>query len=113
VVPSADLLAVQREVVAAIGPTSSTFPHQQPGSWTAHVTLARRLTADQLAGAVTILSPMEDLAMHAQAVRRWDGTRKVAWTVAEALTDADGSAGSNTDEQADDVRDDDGDGTEQ
>jgi 2'-5' RNA ligase len=113
VVPSTELLALQRNVVAAIGPTSSAFPHQQSGGWTAHVTLARRLTADQLVGALTILSPVDDLAVRAQAVRRWDGTGKVAWAVAEALPDAVGSAGSNTDEQPDDKGHDDGDGTQQ
>lgn len=112
VVPSTDLLALQRKVMAAIGPTSGMFPHQVPGGWTAHVTLARRLTADQLASAATILSPADDIHARGQSVRRWDGDRKIAWTVQTAQLPA-GSAGSNSDEQADDEGDDDRDGAEQ
>lgn len=84
VVPSTELLALQQQVLAAIGPTASVFPHQEPGAWTAHVTLARRLTTDQLASAVALLSPMADVSGAVEAVRRWDGERKVAWTVAES-----------------------------
>lgn len=107
VVPSAALLALQRQVVAAVGPTSAAVPHQDPGSWTAHVTLARRLTADQLAGAVTILSPMADLDLSAGAVRRWDGERKVAWTIAG------NSDRTGADEQTDAIGDDHRDGAQQ
>ena len=86
VVPSIELLHLHRRVVAAVGPTSDTVAHQQDGGWTAHVTLARRLTAEQLAAAVTILSPARDLDGLGAAVRRWDGERKVAWTVAPAAS---------------------------
>lgn len=113
VVPSADLLALQQAVVAGIGPTSSVMPHQASGGWTAHVTLARRLTAEQLAGAVAILSPMDDLQVQARVIRRWDGERKVTWTVVRTPPEAVGSARSNPDQQPDDVGDDDGDGAEQ
>ena len=82
VVPSSPLLDLQSQVVAAIGRGVDVFPHQAPGAWTAHVTLARRLTAEQLAGAATVLSPMADVQARVQAVRRWDGEAKVAWTVA-------------------------------
>lgn len=82
VVPTVELLDLQRRVLDAIGPTSESFRHQEPGRWTGHVTLARRLTADQLADAVQVLSPAADVDGRAVAIRRWDGGRKVAWTVA-------------------------------
>ncbi len=103
VVPSAQLLALQRKVVAAIGPTSGTFPHQEPGAWTAHVTLARRLSADQLASAAAILSPVAEVPAHAHVIRRWDGDRKVAWTVEASDRVGAGSAGVGADQDPDGV----------
>lgn len=84
VVPGTELLALQQRVLDAIGPTSSVIPHQEPGAWTAHVTLARRLAPDQLASAVQLLAPMTDISAAACTVRRWDGERKLAWTVADS-----------------------------
>ena len=89
-VPSVELLDLQRRVLTAIGRGLEAFPHQDPGSWTGHVTLARRLTTDQLAGAVQLLSPADDVAAHAASIRRWDGERKIAWTVGPAAGTAPG-----------------------
>lgn len=106
VVASSDLLALQQRVVAAIGPTPDAFGHQAPGGWTPHVTLARRVTADQLAVAVQLLSPMPDLPTAAAEVRRWDGEQKIAWVVA-------GSDRAGSDEDADQIRHHHGNGTQQ
>lgn len=53
------------------------------GRWTPHVTLARRMTADQVGPALAALdgSPAELTATVRQA-RRWDGDRKRAWWLA-------------------------------
>lgn len=80
VVPSDDLLELHRQVSEAVG--SHTYPHMAPGEWTPHVTLARRLTADQVAAAVEELAPrVVDLVGTAVAVRRWDGTEKREWRI--------------------------------
>ena len=110
VVPSAALLALQQRVVAALGPAASDpFGHQASGAWTPHITLARRLTAEQLATAVTLLSPVPDLPGDAAQVRRWDGEAKVAWTVAGTT----GSDRPGADEDADQVGHHDGNGAQQ
>ena len=81
VVPTVELLRLQARVVQAIGPGPDSGAHQLPGRWTAHVTLARRLTAVQVGAALTALSPMADLSATAVAARRWDGDRKVDWLI--------------------------------
>jgi 2'-5' RNA ligase len=113
VVPSAALLALQRQVVSALGTGSAAFPHQQPGAWTAHVTLARKLAPDQLADAVQLLSPAPDVPAAGTAVRRWDGERKLAWTVETTAAPEPRSDRTGADEQADEVGHHDGDGAEQ
>jgi 2'-5' RNA ligase len=111
VVPSAALVGLQQRIVAAIGPAGADpFGHQAPGAWTPHVTLARRLTADQLALAVQLLSPLPDLPAAAGQVRRWDGEEKVAWTIAGATT---GSDRTGSDDDADQVGHHDGDRAQQ
>ncbi|MCH9768232.1 MAG: 2'-5' RNA ligase family protein, partial [Actinomycetia bacterium] len=50
VVPSAQLLALQAQVHRICLPhmLDAPLPHVAPGSWTPHVTLARRIAPDQL-----------------------------------------------------------------
>lgn len=81
VVPSAELIELHRSVNATMDDCDDRFPHQQPGSWTAHVTMARRLRMDQVAPALTALGPVEDLAASCISLRRWDGERKVEWPI--------------------------------
>ena len=54
VIPSAELLALQAEVHTVCLPHMSPgpLPHAEPGHWTPHVTLARRVPADKLADAL-------------------------------------------------------------
>lgn len=89
IVPSADLLALQAEVYRLCLPylTGEPFPHCRPGHWTAHVTLARRLGAEQVGYAVAALHPDRehagsntagaDLAGRLTGLRRWDSDERV------------------------------------
>ncbi|WP_199688906.1 2'-5' RNA ligase family protein [Clavibacter lycopersici] len=47
-------------------------PHTRPGSWTPHVSLALRLTTEQLGAAVTALGRIDPLDAPAAGLRRWD-----------------------------------------
>ncbi len=81
VVPTVELLDVQRRVAGNMAGREGSADHQSPGAWSPHVTLGRRLDAGQLAAALTTLQPIDELVGHAVAVRRWDGDRKVDWLV--------------------------------
>ena len=56
VIPSAELLALQAEVHKVCLPHMSPgpLPHADPGQWTPHVTLARRVARDKLADALSL-----------------------------------------------------------
>jgi 2'-5' RNA ligase len=86
VVPSAELLAVQARVAAAVGDASGAVPHTAPGRWTPHVTLARSLRGDAVPAALTALAALPggaaDLNATGVAVRRWDGEARREWPVA-------------------------------
>ena len=75
-VPTTALLEVQSAVTAALA--EPVDPHQTfaPGQWTPHVTLARRLSADQLAEALTVLGEVPPVTGTATRARRWDMTAK-------------------------------------
>ncbi|WP_316317853.1 2'-5' RNA ligase family protein [Clavibacter michiganensis] len=47
-------------------------PHTRPGPWTPHVTIALRLTAEQLGAAVAALGRIDPLDAPAAGIRRWD-----------------------------------------
>ncbi|UQB06400.1 2'-5' RNA ligase family protein [Clavibacter nebraskensis] len=47
-------------------------PHTRPGSWTPHVTVALRLTTEQLGAAVEALGRIDPLDAQAAGLRRWD-----------------------------------------
>ncbi len=75
------MIELHRIVLATLEGPVNLFPNQQPGSWTAHVTMARRLRMDQVAPALAALDPMDDLAASCTSLRRWDGERKVEWPI--------------------------------
>ncbi len=80
IVPSAELLALHEEVYRRCVPylIGDPFDHCRPGHWTAHVTLGRRLTAEQIGGAMAVLNgPGADLAADAAGLRRWDSDQRV------------------------------------
>ena len=88
VVPSSELLSVHAQVsrlsAEFVDPepadtaTASTdgrrmpFAHTVPGQWTPHVTLARRMDAEQLVRAFDILDIRAEIVGEFTALRRWD-----------------------------------------
>lgn len=78
-VPSADLLALQAGVHEICLPHMSPgpLPHADPGQWTPHVTLARRLPSEKLADALSLRRMSRDRRGMAVALRHWDGNKRV------------------------------------
>ncbi|GGC69973.1 hypothetical protein GCM10011410_23520 [Hoyosella rhizosphaerae] len=58
--------------------------HMEPGKWTPHVTLAKRIPAAEVGRAVEILATREDFTGAVVAARRWDGQRKIETIFASA-----------------------------
>lgn len=81
VVPTVELLDVQRRVAETLPRREGSSDQQGPGAWSAHITLGRRLDAERLAAALTTLHPIDEIVGQAVALRRWDGDRKVDWLV--------------------------------
>lgn len=74
VVPSAELLEFHRRVLEVVAPQilSGAFPHTLPGRWTPHVTLCRRLPAEQLPAALDVIAA-QSIDGTCDELRRWDG----------------------------------------
>jgi 2'-5' RNA ligase len=83
VLPSAELLALQAEVHEACRPHMSPgpLPHSEPGHWTPHVTLARRVPQDKLAAGLTLRRMSRDRQATALALRHWDGNNRVEYPI--------------------------------
>jgi 2'-5' RNA ligase superfamily len=79
VVPSDDLLALHSEVHRVCVPFMSPapLPHAEPGNWTAHVTLARRVDAAELPRVFGMASVDVDIDASAVGLRHWDGNSRV------------------------------------
>jgi hypothetical protein len=79
VVPTAELLTVHAEVhrqcLAHVVPGPA--PNSEPGQWTAHVTLARRVRGGQLGRALRIASRPSQIHGNFAGLRRWDGDKRV------------------------------------
>ncbi|WP_235950278.1 2'-5' RNA ligase family protein [Phycicoccus flavus] len=81
VVASSDLLALHGGLVERLGPLASDL--LVPGRWTPHMTLARRLTAEQAARALEVLGRAEqpegvgDRAVVLEAARHWDSQARL------------------------------------
>jgi hypothetical protein len=77
-VPSAALLALHAQVHELCGPHMPTgpLPHSDPGQWTPHVTLARRVTVEQLPTALALKSVGRDIRGRAVGLRHWDGDKR-------------------------------------
>jgi hypothetical protein len=73
VLPTSGLLELHAEVHALSGAVSaaSDLPHTTPGSWTPHVTLARRLKLADLDRALSALE-LEPIEAQATELRLWD-----------------------------------------
>lgn len=79
IVPSAELLALQRAVYQRCVPHLVGDPktHTAPDHWTPHVTLGRRLDTDQLGAACRLPAVLRELSGRFEAIRRWDGAARV------------------------------------
>ncbi|WP_245664564.1 hypothetical protein [Nocardia grenadensis] len=55
----------------------------RPNQWTPHVTLARRVLPQRIGDAVAAVAADRDTTATVVGVRRWDGDRRRAWSVAE------------------------------
>lgn len=78
------LLELHARVAAALGPDPDdpeAIGNLSPGRWTPHVTLARRLSAEQVATALTVVDGSIVSAGTAVSCRRWDSDAKRAWSV--------------------------------
>lgn len=83
VVVTSALLELQRRVHDAAQPVLQQARDTLPGHWTPHVTLARRLSAEQVALAVGLLGT-GTLSGTASGLRRWDSSAGNVHQLAEA-----------------------------
>jgi 2'-5' RNA ligase len=82
VVPTSHLLVTHAAVDSALGDVPGRPGTTRPGSWTPHVTLARRLDRAQLAAALTALaSRPRELRGTIRCGRRWDSDSRTTWDV--------------------------------
>jgi len=79
VVPSVELLEVQRRVAAVC--RADPTGHFGAGHWTPHVTLARRLPAAVVGDALTVLTSCSAVGQPARVTRcrRWDSVARRTW----------------------------------
>jgi 2'-5' RNA ligase len=93
VVPTSHLLATHAAVDSALDDAPGRPATARPGTWTPHVTVARRLDDRQLAEAVTVLATRpRELAGTIHCGRRWDGDARTTWDLAAARPDPPPSA---------------------
>ena len=82
VVVSTGLAELQQRVVAVCG---SGYGQFGDGHWSPHITLARRVGVDQVGPALRALSRAPaQLTATVRRARRWDGDRKIAWSLTSA-----------------------------
>jgi hypothetical protein len=80
IVPSSELLDLHAEVYRRCLPyvVGDPFDHCRPGHWTPHVTLCRRLGADQIGDAVSVAgATAPNLAADVAGLRRWDSDQRI------------------------------------
>lgn len=73
VIPSSALLALHADVHRAAGPGADA-PHTAPGTWTPHVTLARRVRLQDLERALALVGG--EITGTARALRLWDASTR-------------------------------------
>jgi hypothetical protein len=83
IVPSAELLSLHAEVHSTCLPhmPGGPLPHSEPGQWTPHVTLARRVPPDHLKPAMALKSVSHHLAAAVVGLRHWDGNSKIEYPI--------------------------------
>jgi len=80
VIVSAALLDVHRRVAAIVGPAEPRYQVTAPDHWTPHVTLARRMSADQVAEALAAV-PSHPISARATGLRVWDAAARTVTTL--------------------------------
>ncbi|MFF0612545.1 2'-5' RNA ligase family protein [Nocardia tengchongensis] len=81
VVPSAPLIFLQHRLFRVVSDCPGIPGNVRPDSWTPHVTLARRLRPGQFDAALGAVATDKDLRVTVEDIRRWDGARRVEWSV--------------------------------
>lgn len=82
VLASDPLLALHRQIHDVVTGCPGTASNMQPGQWTPHVTLARRLYPDQVGPAIGALLQAPEVDAVAAGIRRWDGEARREWPIA-------------------------------
>ena len=81
-VATVDLLDLQRHVFAVVGDANGVRELMRPGRWVPHVTLAHRLSAEQVGRALAVLHGTDEVDGYAVSARRWDSDAKREWPLA-------------------------------
>ena len=82
IVPGAHLLQLHADTHRVVAPYSSpVLPHAEPGDWTPHVTLSRRVPAGGLATALRIAGSPAEIAGSFVGLRYWDGDSRTEYIV--------------------------------
>ncbi|MFV8052186.1 2'-5' RNA ligase family protein [Mycobacterium sp. 48b] len=78
-VPTDELLAVQADTYRLCLPfmDPAPMPHAEPGNWTPHVTLARRVPPARLTTAVRIAGRPAEILGQVTGLRHWDGDKRL------------------------------------
>lgn len=80
IVPTAELLGLHARLAATIGPPEPRYANTAPGAWSPHITLARRLDAEQVSTALRALRSVPRSG-EAAGLRIWDADAKVVTTL--------------------------------
>lgn len=84
VVADTVLLRLHARVAGALGPDPDDpegTGNLAPGRWTPHVTLAHRLSAEQVGGALAALEAWTEVDGAAVGCRRWDSVAREVWSL--------------------------------
>lgn len=82
-VPTDELLEIQAQVYRLCLPSMdpAPMPHAEPGNWTPHVTLARRVAPARLVTAVRIAGRPAEIVGQVTGLRHWDGDKRVEYPI--------------------------------
>jgi len=81
VVPSVPLLELQATVWETLRGCPGMPDNLEPGAWTPHVTLVRRVSPPDLSIAVDVLGGRTGAEGSVAGMRRWDGDARRAWAL--------------------------------
>lgn len=83
VVPTAELLSVHEDVHRICLPHMpvGALAHADPGQWTPHVTLARRVAPEKVPAALALKSLGRNLRGALTGVRHWDGDTRIEYPI--------------------------------